>query len=261
MVKSNAPDARRRARSASARRLHATHERIVRESFVFRFEERRTDRVACASQIVKVQTAPPAPARPTGPNAQSPPLIRPPRQPPAQKVMSVTCPGWLDTVLVSSLLRVKTDVGCSFRNGGASVPLGAVGALGADSPCFSSYPRPRTRRRRGAGLSAVAVARDRSGTIVSPRASIATIAAIFFARPAGVFMLLVRNASAKRFTPTQRAEGLRRPRVGVDRGAEVRRESWPCSRFGSAHRPRPSGRRPWRHPPAAGRAVSSDRRR
>ena len=35
--------------------------------------------------------------------------------------------------------------------------------------------------------------------MVSPRASMATSAAIFFARPAGVFMLLVRNASANRF--------------------------------------------------------------
>ena len=35
--------------------------------------------------------------------------------------------------------------------------------------------------------------------MVSPRASMATSAAIFFARPAGVFMLLVRNVSANRF--------------------------------------------------------------
>ena len=39
-----------------------------------------------------------------------------------------------------------------------------------------------------------------SGTIVSPRASIATSASIFFARPAGVRMLLVRNAYANRFS-------------------------------------------------------------
>ena len=42
--------------------------------------------------------------------------------------------------------------------------------------------------------------RRRSGTMVSPRASIATSVAIFFVRPAGVRMLLVRNASAKRFS-------------------------------------------------------------
>jgi hypothetical protein len=39
-----------------------------------------------------------------------------------------------------------------------------------------------------------------SGTIVSPRASIATSEAIFRARPAAVFMLLVRKANAKRFS-------------------------------------------------------------
>lgn len=38
-----------------------------------------------------------------------------------------------------------------------------------------------------------------SGTMVSPRANIATSSAIFFARPAGVFILFVRNASANRF--------------------------------------------------------------
>lgn len=37
------------------------------------------------------------------------------------------------------------------------------------------------------------------GTMVSPRSNIATSVAIFFARPAGVFMLFVRNASANRF--------------------------------------------------------------
>ena len=37
------------------------------------------------------------------------------------------------------------------------------------------------------------------GTMVSPRASIATSVAIFFSRPLSVFMLFVRNASAKRF--------------------------------------------------------------
>jgi hypothetical protein len=47
--------------------------------------------------------------------------------------------------------------------------------------------------------SAVETARGRSGAIVSPRASMATSAEIFFARPAAVFMLLVRNASANRF--------------------------------------------------------------
>ena len=35
--------------------------------------------------------------------------------------------------------------------------------------------------------------------MVSPRASIATSDAIFLARPAGVFMLFVRKASANRF--------------------------------------------------------------
>jgi len=39
----------------------------------------------------------------------------------------------------------------------------------------------------------------RSGTMVSPLASIATRAAIFFSRPAGVFMLFVRKVRAKRF--------------------------------------------------------------
>ena len=41
--------------------------------------------------------------------------------------------------------------------------------------------------------------RGRSGMMVSPRESMATSAAIFRARPAGVFMLLVRKASANRF--------------------------------------------------------------
>src|SRR5262249_2927343 len=36
----------------------------------------------------------------------------------------------------------------------------------------------------------------RSGCGVSPRSNISTKAAIFFARPAGVFMFVVRNASA-----------------------------------------------------------------
>jgi hypothetical protein len=56
--------------------------------------------------------------------------------------------------------------------------------------------------RTSVGLRAVSHAahqRRCSRTIVSPRSSIATRAAIFFARPAGVFMLFVRNASAKRF--------------------------------------------------------------
>jgi hypothetical protein len=35
--------------------------------------------------------------------------------------------------------------------------------------------------------------------MVSPRSDIATSAAILVARPAGVFMLFIRNASAKRF--------------------------------------------------------------
>ena len=55
--------------------------------------------------------------------------------------------------------------------------------------------------------------RVRSGTMVSPRASMATSSAIFLARPAGVFMLLVRNASANRFSgracgTSRRARGL-----------------------------------------------------
>jgi hypothetical protein len=55
--------------------------------------------------------------------------------------------------------------------------------------------------------------------MVSPRSSINTRAAIFFARPAGVFMLFVRNASAKRFWP-ERPERFARPRARLDGGAK-----------------------------------------
>src|SRR5262249_37726795 len=48
-----------------------------------------------------------------------------------------------------------------------------------------------------------------SGTMVLPRASVATSAAIFRARPAGVFIALVRNASANGFSLL----GLRKVRV------------------------------------------------
>ena len=100
-----------------------------------------------------------------------------------------------------------------------------------------------------------------SGTIVSPRASIATSAAIFLARPAGVFMLLVRNASAKRFCRPSvrkvlRARGLASMAARRSVGDGRRR-----SRCGSGRRPHPSGRRPWRRRPAAGRAASCGRRR
>ena len=60
---------------------------------------------------------------------------------------------------------------------------------------------------------------------------------------------------------TERAERLACARVGLDGGAKIRRESSLRSRCASAHRPRPSGHPPWRHPPAAGRAASCGRRR
>src|SRR4029079_14929387 len=52
--------------------------------------------------------------------------------------------------------------------------------------CHSLVPGPAARLRP-------------FGAIVSPRANIATNSAIFLARPAGVFMLFVRKASAERF--------------------------------------------------------------
>ena len=51
--------------------------------------------------------------------------------------------------------------------------------------------RQRALRRRGRAAAL--------GWIVSPRASIATSAAIFLARPSGVLIALVRNASENRF--------------------------------------------------------------
>ena len=65
--------------------------------------------------------------------------------------------------------------------------------------CDKRHDNSHSQSVRRYSSSAVATALGRSGMMVSPRASMATSAAIFLARPAGVFMLLVRNASANRF--------------------------------------------------------------
>ena len=56
---------------------------------------------------------------------------------------------------------------------------------------IQAHHRPAAGLRRGGA--------GRSATIISPRASVATSVAIFFERPAGVFIALVRNASENRF--------------------------------------------------------------
>src|SRR5690349_12670076 len=73
-------------------------------------------------------------------------------------------------------------------------------ALHCGARCIRSVMPQRYLVRRGVlDFTLVSPAAFFCGTIVSPRASIATSDAIFFARPSGVFMLLVRNASANRF--------------------------------------------------------------
>src|SRR5205809_6181455 len=79
------------------------------------------------------------------------------------------------------------------------------GPAGIAEVAGGAPPRPRLDARRDwcrrdrSGPHGRDRERARAGTIVSPRASIATSDAIFFARPAAVFIWLVRNASANRF--------------------------------------------------------------
>src|SRR5258707_979744 len=106
--------------------------------------------------------------------------------------------------------RVELEHVVVFGTGGAGGAAGCCAAIGiAVSRAIVDTTNHVSGRIRLLLLPlrvvrCVAYYRRASGTMVSPRASIATRDAIFLARPAGVFMLLVRNASENRF---------RRPRV------------------------------------------------
>ena len=103
--------------------------------------------------------------------------------------------------------------------------------------------------------------RRTAGTIVSPRASVATSAAIFFARPAGVFIALVRNASERQVPFVERKKGSFRARIRVDGGPPGPRGWSTRSWREGVRRPRPSDRLPWPRPPGVGRVASCDPRR
>jgi len=82
-------------------------------------------------------------------------------------------------------------------------------------------PKETEPHRRDFRRGAAAFPGDRPGglgTMVSPRASIATSDAIFRARPAGVFMLFVRKVAGRLHAP----RGGQAPRVfGFARGKSI----------------------------------------
>ena len=108
----------------------------------------------------------------------------------------------LAMIAAGRLIECIASGGATLDASALSVELGVVAAIAGLRP--SRPARSRRRSPQASGLRRDLLRRLGFGTIVSPRASIATRDAILLARPAGVFMLLVRKASAKRF---------RRPRV------------------------------------------------
>ena len=121
------------------------------------------------------------------------------------------------------------------------------------SPGLEQSPREAVHGRH-------TVARFRrvaSGRMVSPRASMATSVAIARVRPAGVFMLFVRKASANRFA-RPRSRNCRRARGSASMAArEILPGRFASVAAASARRRRPTGRRPARGRPAAVRPAAS----